>query len=447
MAGNEQKKPIWARTIERARAALAWVNARLNGAILLGLGAILLVTGFAITAYALRSVWQAPLVRLIKYESFAQSGERLTSLAPGTVFQDCAPASSDCPIMVLIAAGVANIGDAPANAGSRDEAPRRQVTLEAFAVSQTEITFDHWQACVNAGGCPNNPTPEDEDFGRGSRPVIHVSWVDAKEYVEWLSRMTGRNYRLLSEDEWEYAARAQSDPSAPTTRYAWGDVAGEPEYLVSEIFLRARTDAEFAAQLQVGSALLDQMRSGVPFPRVARNVSNAQSAPFGGDTGWRRLETLPEETRLGLSRLTNGQVTLPLRTRDGVYILAVRDKRETTGNPVCDANAPNGAAFILCSERTTWPVASFHANAFGLHDMHGNIWEWVEDCYGRTPSPTESTSEPSIETAPSDVACTARAIRGGAWDETAFALRSANRAAANPRTRAANTGFRVARTL
>ena len=80
-----------------------------------------------------------------------------------------------------------------------------------------EVTFAEWDACVEAGGC-GGYRPEDEGWGRGSRPVINVSWEDAREYVRWLSGETGEEYRLLTEAEWEYVARAGTQ----TARY-WGE--------------------------------------------------------------------------------------------------------------------------------------------------------------------------------------------------------------------------------
>jgi formylglycine-generating enzyme required for sulfatase activity len=95
---------------------------------------------------------------------------------------------------------------------------QHEVTIaEPFAVSQSPVTFVQWDACVAGGGC-DNYRPSDVGWGRGTRPVINVSWQDAQNYVDWLNRMTGtKSYRLLSEAEFEYAARAGS-----TTAYPWG---------------------------------------------------------------------------------------------------------------------------------------------------------------------------------------------------------------------------------
>ena len=85
-----------------------------------------------------------------------------------------------------------------------------------FAVGKFAVTFDEWDACVADGGC-NGYKPSDQGWGRGKRPVIRVNWDDAKAYVAWLSRKTGKTYRLLSEAEREYVTRAGT-----TTPFWWG---------------------------------------------------------------------------------------------------------------------------------------------------------------------------------------------------------------------------------
>jgi tol-pal system protein YbgF len=128
---------------------------------------------------------------------------------PGETFKDC----PDCPEMVLIPPGSFRMGDVTGS-GNNDESPAHFVAVGyRFAVGRFEVTFDEWDACVNDGGCRHRPS--DEGWGRKGRPVINVSWKDAKEYVSWLSRESGKRYRLLSEAEWEYMARAGSSTKYP----------------------------------------------------------------------------------------------------------------------------------------------------------------------------------------------------------------------------------------
>ncbi len=107
--------------------------------------------------------------------------------------------------MVVIPAGEFTMGSPPSEQGA--EAQHRVIIATPFAVSKFEITFEEWDACLKQGGC-GGYQPGDEGWGRGERPVINTSWEDAQAYVHWLSQKTGKPYRLLSESEWEYAARA-----------------------------------------------------------------------------------------------------------------------------------------------------------------------------------------------------------------------------------------------
>jgi formylglycine-generating enzyme required for sulfatase activity len=100
------------------------------------------------------------------------------------------------------------------------EKPTHRVTIpSAFAIGRREITFDEWDLCVATGGCRHRA--DDHGWGRGDRPVINVSWDDAKMLASWLSRKTGLKYRLPTEAEWEYAARAGT-----TSTFWWGRDVG-----------------------------------------------------------------------------------------------------------------------------------------------------------------------------------------------------------------------------
>ncbi|MGB6537892.1 MAG: SUMF1/EgtB/PvdO family nonheme iron enzyme [Xanthobacteraceae bacterium] len=140
------------------------------------------------------------------------------ALKPGQPFKECA---QDCPEMIVVPAGSYTMG-APATESHAPgyvlDIPQHTVTFaKAFAVSKYDVTFADWDACVAGGGC-NGYKPNDQRWGRGPQPVINVSWDDAQAYVVWLSQVSGKTYRLLSEAEYEYAARAGT-----TTMYAWGD--------------------------------------------------------------------------------------------------------------------------------------------------------------------------------------------------------------------------------
>ena len=244
----------------------------------------------------------------------------------GDVIQDC-PA---CPPMVYIPAGSFRMGDIQGG-GASDEKPVHRVSVKAFLMSATEVTFAQWDACVAAGGCDDSGPRSaggDNGWGRGSRPVIEVSWEDAQQYVKWISTKTGAQYRLPSEAEWEYAARAGSE-----TKYSWGNSIGN-------------------------------------------NKANCD----GCDSRWDNSQTAP--------------------------------------------------------------VGSFAANAFGLYDMHGNVWEWTQDCWNGSykGAPSDGTAWLSGE-------CGRRVLRGGSWYNDPNNLRSAYRNRNSTGFRLNNFGFRLARTL
>lgn len=247
------------------------------------------------------------------------------------------------PQMVALPAGTFVMGSPPDEDGRYDdEGPQRTVTIGApFAIGKYEVTFDEWDACVEDGGC-NEYRPDDRGWGRGRRPVIDVSWEDARTYVTWLREKTGMSYRLPSEAEWEYAARAGT-----TTAWYWGASAND----------------------------------------VCRYANAADLTAKERNPGWTVVEC-----------------------RDG-YVEAA-------------------------------PVGQFSANAFGLHDMLGNVFEWVQDCWHD--SYTDAPTDGSVWTTES---CKARVLRGGSWLNYPWFVRSAYRDGYTAGYRDSDSGFRLARTL
>jgi formylglycine-generating enzyme required for sulfatase activity len=300
---------------EERRAA----GSRLRMQVLAGVSALAVMgAGFA---FVTQDNWRPELHAWWTYKRFAHSGEELRAAAPGTTFQDCREGSTDCLAMVVIPEGSFLMGEAPEQTtdeqGQAVTAPdeRRRISIARFAVSQHEVTFTDWQACVVGGGCRGAAEPSDSGWGRETRPVINVSWEDAQDYARWLSQMTGYDYRLLTEAEWEYAARGVTSVDDPRNGETWS---------------------------------------------------------FGND-----------ESQLG-----------------------------------------EYAWFI--SNNQTHPVGTKRANPFGLYDMHGNVYEWVQDCFAD---------------------CSYRGLRGGSWDYVPLDLRSAYRDGIVPDYRNYMIGFRVARTL
>jgi formylglycine-generating enzyme required for sulfatase activity len=140
------------------------------------------------------------------------------ALKPLASFRECA---KDCPEMVVIPAGEFMMGSPRTEEGRYpNEGPQHLITIaQPFAVSKFAVTFADWDACFLIGGCAH---VSDSGFGRGTMPVVNVGWEEAKQYAAWFSKMTGRPYRLLTQTEWEYAARAGS-----ATAYFWGDQIGK----------------------------------------------------------------------------------------------------------------------------------------------------------------------------------------------------------------------------
>jgi formylglycine-generating enzyme required for sulfatase activity len=248
--------------------------------------------------------------------------ERLKAATPGAEFKECA---SGCPVMVVIPAGRFAMGSAAHQLRRRaSEGPRHEVEIGApFAVSKFEATFEEWDACVAASACVRAA----DEWGRGNMPVVNVSWDDAQRYLGWLSRKAGKPYRLLTEAEWEYAARAGTN-----THFSWGNEAG------------------------ANNANCDD----------CRETWNFQAAPVG----------------------------------------------------------------------------SFKPNAWGLYDMHGNVWEWVEDMW-----------HDNFDGAPIDGSAWLgedpyyRVIRGGSWHNESELIRTAVRFKRHRHVQFDTLGFRVARTM
>jgi len=136
------------------------------------------------------------------------------------VFRDMLGSGVNGPVMVELPAASFKMGS-PGNSLNYDERPRHEVTLAGFSISKHEVTFEEYDRFARATG---RRLPHDENWGRGSRPVINISWQDARAYADWLSSQTGNSYRLPTESEWEYAARAGTD-----TRY-WWDFESEGVY-------------------------------------------------------------------------------------------------------------------------------------------------------------------------------------------------------------------------
>lgn len=229
------------------------------------------------------------------------------------------------PELVIVPPGAFIMGSSEENALPSEMPEHRVVIPRALAVARYPVTFDEWDAAFEAGGVLHRPS--DKRWGRGRRPVINVSWNDAQGYVEWLSEVTGHEYRLLSEAEWEYCCR-----SGTTTSYSTGS-------------------------------------------HLSRRAAHCSFDHWG------------------------------------------------------------------CAGKTV-EVGLFEANRFGLHDMHGNVSEWVEDTWCDTHNDAPDDGSPFIDSRQS-----AKVVRGGSWTDVPRSLRSSSRNRLKAASRNDHTGFRVARIL
>jgi formylglycine-generating enzyme required for sulfatase activity len=159
--------------------------------------------------------WVMKPYMLANVQPYILSPEAEKNLKPLSAFRECA---HDCPEMVVIPPGEFMMGAPPSDPDQYpNESPQHQVRiLRRFAIGKYHVTVTEWNSCVLVGGCPR--IRDGEHFGVEKRPMVNVSWRDAQKYAAWLSTMTGKTYRLITEAEWEYAARAGT-----TTRYYWGD--------------------------------------------------------------------------------------------------------------------------------------------------------------------------------------------------------------------------------
>lgn len=158
------------------------------------------------------------------------SNENPAEIQAFTLFSDTSKGGIPLPQMVALPAGTFLMGSPETEPERRSSGyPQHDVTISAFAISQTEVTFEQYDAFADAS---KREKPRDEGWGRGLRPVINVIWSDAKAYTVWLSEQTGQEYRLPSESEWEYAARAGSETVFSTgncNHVDWANYNGDLE--------------------------------------------------------------------------------------------------------------------------------------------------------------------------------------------------------------------------
>lgn len=168
----------------------------------------------AVTTMSPMTLVAGPILRKTSSKRLGFSKIELRPIQPGRVFQE----EENAPEMVIIPSGEFMMGS---DQDAGNEQPRHRVTItRPFALSRFAVTFEQWDYCVAMGGSTHQP--DDNGWGRGKQPVVNVSWTHANEFAAWLSSMTGAKYRLPTEAEWEFAARARS-----TSNYWWGDDIGK----------------------------------------------------------------------------------------------------------------------------------------------------------------------------------------------------------------------------
>ena len=193
------------------------------------------------------------------------------SLKPGDSFKECA---SKCPALVVLRPGYFVMGspDAPPD---DMEFPRREIYIRyQFAVAKYATTFADWDECVSTGRCLQKM---DGGHGRGDQPVINVSWTEAQDYVRWLADVTGQPYRLLSETEWEYAARAGS-----MTTYPWGDEIGVGNANCDGCGSNAGGPAKVGSFKPNAFGLYDMHGNVTQWVEDAWHIGGTADAPFDG---------------------------------------------------------------------------------------------------------------------------------------------------------------------
>ena len=211
--------------IVQSRDAVRWRTLRRSA--LAGGLALAVIAVFAALPHIKKQVnwyWTVRPYMRDQVRPYVLTAEAERGLKPLASFRECA---KDCPEMIVIPAGGFTMGSPETEKGHNEwESPQHKVTIpERFAVAKFDVTFADWDACLLVGGCTRVDDLVQQgrklDTGDGKKPVVYVSWHQAKQYVEWLSRMTEKPYRLLTEAEWQYSTRAGT--SKP---YYWGDEIG-----------------------------------------------------------------------------------------------------------------------------------------------------------------------------------------------------------------------------